>query len=79
MRNENPAENRYEFPPGLASRKVKFEGKIGREDEFYDKRVFQIVNFCRKYDFKTVKFCEIREIKVHSCENFIVTSQKVSK
>ena len=30
---------RYEFPPGLASRKVKFEGKIGREDEFYDKRV----------------------------------------
>ena len=39
MRNENPAENRYEFPPGLASRKVKFEGKKGREDEFYDKRV----------------------------------------
>ena len=27
MRNANPAENRYEFPPGLASGKVKFEGK----------------------------------------------------
>ena len=39
MRKENPAENRYEFPPGLASRKVNFEGKVGREDEFYDERV----------------------------------------
>ena len=35
MRNENPAENRNKFP-GLASRKVKFEGKIGRKDEFYE-------------------------------------------
>ena len=32
MRNENAAENRYEFPPGLASRKIKFEGKKGREE-----------------------------------------------
>ena len=38
MRNENPAENRNKFQ-GLASRKIKFEGKIGRKDEFYDKRV----------------------------------------
>ena len=37
--NKNPAENRYELPPGLASRTVTFEGKQGREDEFYDDSV----------------------------------------
>ena len=39
FRNANPAENRYEMPPGLRNRKVQFEGRTGPEASFYDDRV----------------------------------------
>ena len=39
FRNPNPAENRYEMPPGLVNRKVHFDGRTGAESSFYDKRV----------------------------------------
>ena len=38
-RNENPAEDRYEMPPGLRNRKVEFDGRKGPEQSFYDDRV----------------------------------------
>ena len=31
MRNDNPADDRYEFPPGLAVRRGFFEGRCGRD------------------------------------------------
>ena len=39
FRNANPAENRYEMPPGLRNRKVHFDGRTGPESSFYDERV----------------------------------------
>ena len=39
LRSANPADNRYEMPPGLRHRKVHFEGRTGPEASFYDDRV----------------------------------------
>ena len=39
FRNANPAENRYEMPPGLVNRKVHFDSRVGPESSFYDERV----------------------------------------
>ena len=38
FRNANPAENRYEMPPGLVNRKVHFDGRTCPESSFYNKR-----------------------------------------